>query len=77
MSRRIKHHDEAVCELELKSNSSTQDKLYILHETVQRPGLHVLSVAALAEDNFKTAKRILWSRTKLSVEALLAEAGRQ
>ena len=55
MSRRIKHDDEAVCELELKSNSSTQDKLLILHKTVQRPGLHVLSVAALAKDNFKTA----------------------
>ena len=55
MSRRIKHHDEAVCELELKSNSSGQDKLRTLHKTVQRPGSHVLSVAAIAKDNFNSA----------------------
>ena len=55
MRRRIKHHDEAVCELELKSNSSRQDKLWILHKTVQRPGSHVLSVAAIAKDNFNSA----------------------
>ena len=55
MSRRIKHHDEAVCALELKSNSSRQDKLWILHKTVQRPGTHVLSVAAIAKDNFNSS----------------------
>ena len=58
MSKKIRHHDkavEAVCELELKSNSSRQDKLRISHKTVQRPGSHVLSVAATSKHNFNSS----------------------
>ena len=52
MSGMIEHHVEIVCKLELKSNSSKQNKLWIPLKTTQRSGStmeqlgsHLLSVS--------------------------------